>query len=170
MKKIIFTVCVLVLFSACENNKIENFARKTTVEDIKQNPDFAFWFLSGYKNYNVSQILSQEIQDNFDAEKHSFLIYTAPDCLCGSDYLKFPAFIKVLDSAGISEDFYQIFIVQNVATQHPYSEIFKLNSIPAFAILKDGKFIYSVSDTLLQYNFTVEPNKLQEVFLEGLQK
>jgi thioredoxin-related protein len=168
MKKIIFALCILILFSACEKNDPENVARKATLEEIKQNPDFAFWFIPAYNDFNISQSLVQEIKNNFDTEKHSFLIYAEPSCLCGTDYLKFPAFIKVLDSAGISNDFYQIFVVQNEETRHPHSDMFRLQNIPTFIILKEGKFIYSVSDTLLKYNFRTEPNKLEEILLEGL--
>lgn len=156
------------MLSACVNDEVESVAQKVTVEEIKQNPDF-FWFASGYNNFKISQPLVQEIKNEFIPEKHSFLIYVERDCLCGSDYLKFPALIKVLDSADISSDYYQIFVVQNTDAKHPYSNMFRLDRTPTIVILKEGNFIYSVSDTLKKYyNFAVEQNKLEEVLLDGL--
>jgi len=170
MKKILLAFLILIVFSACEKNEAENIAKKTTVEEIKQNPAF-FDFMDGYNSFNISPPLVQEIKNEFIPDKHSFLIYAEPNCFCGSDYLKFPAFIKVLDSADISSDYYQIFIVKNADAKHPYSNIFQLNNTPALIILKEGNFIYSVSDTLKKYyNFIDEPNKLEEVLLEGLQQ
>ena len=167
MKKILVAFYILIIFSACKNNEVENVAQKMTLEEIKQNPDF-FWFMDGYNSFEISQQLVQEIKNEFIPEKHSFLIYVAGYCLCGSDYLKFPAFIKALDSSDISSEFYQIFVIKNSDARHPYSNMFKLDETPALIILKEGKFIYSVSDTLLQYDFLANPNKLEEILLEGL--
>ena len=166
MKKILFAFCVLIIVSAC-TEEAENIAQVATLEEVKQHPAF-FWFMDAYSKFDVSQPLVQDIKRAFVPAKHSFLIYAEANCLCGSDYLKFPAFIKVLDSADISSDYYQIFIVQDANAQHPYSNIFKLNKTPTFIILKEGAFIYSVSDTLLRYNFLSEPNKLEALLLEGL--
>ena len=169
MKKILLTflILIVIVISACAD-ETENIAQTVTLEEVKQNPDF-FWFMAGYNNFNVSQPLLLDIKQAFIPEKHSFLIYTESNCLCGSDYLKFPALIKVLDSADISSDYYQIFIVQNTDAQHPYSNIFRLSRTPTFIILREGKFVYSVNDTLLlKYNFLQEPNRLEEVLLEGL--
>ena len=170
MKKILFVLFLLIITSGCVDVKeVENVAKEATLEEIIQNPDF-FWFMTYYNNFKVSQATVEEIKAAFVPAKHSFLIYVEPDCFCESDYdyMKFPAFIKILDSAEISSDYYQIFIVKNTYAKHPYSHIFTLSNLPTFIILKDGEFIFSVSDALLEYSFLHNPNKLAEFLLAGL--
>ena len=161
MKKILFTILMFLCISCVNEN--ENVATiKVTLEEIKQNPNFS-WFDKDYDSYPVNSNAIQDIKDNFDSINHKIIIFTAWDCLCGKEYLKFPYFIKILDSANISEKNYEIFIMGTIESQHPYSALFKVAKIPSFNILYDGHFVYSVNDTAIKYSKTLEP-----ALLEGL--
>lgn len=112
-------------------------------------------------------ILFDEIKDS---RKFEIVIFANPSCDCGYTYKRFPEFIKILDSAKITEEYYQIYIAGNTSFHHPFSHKFKINGIPEFVVLKDDNFIYAISDTLKKnsnppYN---KPRTLEDALFAAL--
>jgi tRNA(Ile)-lysidine synthase TilS/MesJ len=168
--KIFFLVFIFAAFS-CENE--ENFvAEKMTIEQIKSYTGFE-WFEKNYNDFDKYQQstideIAKYFAENRVAENIKLVIFTSPTCECGNSYLKFPYFMKILDSAGIGEDFYEIFVMRNAESSHPYSNSFKINEIPAFAVFKNDKPVYSINDTIIKNNKPT--SELDEILLEGLKK
>jgi hypothetical protein len=154
---------------SCGDENDNVVAVRTTVNEIKKNPDY-FWFDESYDSYSFYSKTVEKIKANFNNSVHKIVIFAGYDCLCGTEYLKFPYFVKILDSANISEENYEIFIMGNTEYANPYSHLFKANSLPAFVVFNKEQPIYSINDTLLKYKTQNNApfNTLEEALLESL--
>jgi hypothetical protein len=155
MKKIakISILLILIVFVGCSSPEpINESATKVTIHQIENNPDF-HWFNPEYADYTTDAIYVDSLSDIFNASQQnfSFVIYTAPNCLCGQEYTLFPRLIKVLDGAGISEEHYEIYVMNDTSYSQPYDTLFDVPAIPAFAIMtnsdqSDAKQLVSIWD------------------------
>lgn len=120
MKKIFYSILVIVaVLSACVEEDEKN-AQLIPLADLKTYPDF-FWFEREYNDYTIYNLSDVDsIRHYFAPSRHRLIIFTSPDCACGTAYTYFPKCIKYLDSAGISEKYYEIYIVGDSTFKHPY--------------------------------------------------
>jgi len=164
----IFFIIAIIFFASCSES--EKNAQKITLEDIYSNKVRGYdWFDFEYQDYNLNKDNLQDIRSNFNVEAHKILIYTSPSCSCGREFRKFPAFIKILDSAGISKESYEIYSIGDRDFSHPYKDLFKINIIPSFIVLHDNAPVYSINDTILKYTSSTS-NDLETRLLEALKK
>jgi len=169
----LFTVSILIVSYSCSTEEYST-ARKIYVNEITSTTGFEWYeeIYDAFKSYNkkivdsISNIFN-EIKDN---EKFEIIIFANPSCDCGYSYKRFPEFIKILDSAKISEDYYQIYVAGNINYRHPFSNKFKINEIPEFVILKNDNFVYAISDTLKKNNNPPynQPRTLEDALFAAL--
>mgnify|MGYP000861587279 CR=1 FL=1 len=99
------------------------------------------------------------IKDEFDSSRHSFLVFSMPACACDNNQKLFPKAMKVLDTSGISMKFIEMYTVKNNKTKHPYDSLITLRFIPTIILMKDGKPVYSIIDSVIDQsiaNYTIE--------------
>ncbi|MCL2039861.1 MAG: hypothetical protein FWG85_05475 [Bacteroidetes bacterium] len=168
MKKI----CLLILFISlagvltnCNSTDDEPLVVQFSVEEIRRNANF-YWFNSEYNAYKIDSAILDSIRIFFDSNTQKVAIYCSPGCECGSVYAYFPQFVKVLDSAEISN--YEIFVVisyeENLGKlEHPYSYLFNLASVPSIYLLhSDGTYCELV------LRATEKKMSIEEAFLDAL--
>lgn len=171
MKKIsiiyLFAVIFSIVFSSCTSTEEE----EAIVLDIqKMREDYISgydWFSFEYEDYTIKSAYLEDLKNNYDNSIHSFLIYSKPSCSCGPEYRKTAQFIKVLDSIGVETNNIQLYSVGNNNYSHPYKDKITLNNIPAFIVLKNNVPVYSINDTIIQYN---NARFIEDCLLDALKK
>lgn len=152
---IIIILTALFLFGAsCNEDPVAADAKQMTLSEIQNVPGFE-WYANEKNEYMINQKWLDDIIEEFDPQLHSFLIYAVPSCNCEGKPLLFPPFMKILEEAGITENYFEIYSMNSVDSKHPYSEKVRVNHLPAFYVMKDSVAVYSIIDTLI-YQENVE--------------
>ena len=166
IKKTIIFILAIITFIGCEKNNMTETAVRYSIEDIQKSPDFN-WYQWEYDIYNFNSSVINNIAGRFDKNELKVIIFTSPSCFCGSLYTKFPQIIKVLDNANITENNYEIYVTIDTGEQlqfeHPYSNLFAVNTLPSIYLLKFGSLEY---DLLSQA--TTKKISIEEALLDGL--
>jgi hypothetical protein len=168
---IIATITLLIftgimLLTGCSNPEQTQKAIKYSIDDIQNNPDF-YWYQMEYNLYNFNPHIIDSIANRFDKNELKIIVFTSPSCFCGSIYAKFPQIIKVLDSANIPANNYEIYVTKDTGYKlkfdHPYANLFEVKTLPSIYLLKFDSLYY---DLLLQVN--TKKISIEEALLEGL--
>ncbi|MDR0926367.1 MAG: hypothetical protein LBO69_01200 [Ignavibacteria bacterium] len=166
MKKINAILLLIVgifLFTSCSDDDTIGEARKMTLTEITNTPDY-FWFSYEYEQYKLDTAWLKNIIAVQKPDEYKFVVYTEPSCLCGTDYTYFPKFIKLLDSAGIMEDNYEIYLMSDTNNLQPYSQLYKVEALPSIILLHNGQFIYSVTDSMKAHSTTLEEEIIRSFY------
>lgn len=133
------------------------------------------WYSEIYNTYTVNDSLINELNKLYVPGKHSFILFGKPSCSCDAPQANtFAELVKVFDAMGIDEVKYKLFSITSTKSEQPYDDILKIETIPAYFVLKDGVPIYSINDTLM-YDMThaTGPNNrrlTEEYLLDALKK
>ncbi len=171
LKFIIIVVTFLFLVKCSDDNSVSD-AIPYKIEDLNKLPGYG-WFYQEYDKYDVDTNLVKLIQHQYNSSIHKILIYSMPSCACpGRKYERFPQFYKILQNVGISHDKIEFYSLNSLRSRHSYDSVIVVTTLPAFYVLKQGKPVYSIADTL-DFNIYYGkqyPIKLEELLLEGLKK
>lgn len=157
-----------VFLISCEDSPNQYTAQKMQIDNLVKTPGYS-WFDVEYNAYEPSQQIVDEIKNNFDQQKHKFLVFLKPACSCPGTHKLFPAFVKSMRMSDIPDASIEYYSMRSNRDAYPYSELFTLNELPAFIVLKDGIPIYSVTDTILTrttIEYELDPNFPVEMFVE----
>jgi len=175
MKKLILILIVVIfsagLFYSCNEAPANTDAVRMKLEDIEIDPGFT-WFSLTYNDYIVEADVMTQIRNKYDPQAHKIIVFAKPSCSCEGDHKYFPRFMKILDSAGIDENHYEIYSTREITNKHPYMSVYKLNHLPEFVVMKNGLPVYSILDSLNYYaaqgiNY---PKYLEEFLFEAMKK
>ncbi|MBX3044510.1 MAG: hypothetical protein KIT33_10785 [Candidatus Kapabacteria bacterium] len=149
MSKIyIFAIAIFALaFVACTENNTNVNAEKMALEKMAKTPGFTWIYLEMDKYEPKAEILP-EIQRKFNSAEHTFIVFAKPSCSCPGKHLQTPAFLKTLETAGIPLDKCELYSLSSINNNHPYESTIKLKDLPTIIVMKAGKPVYSVSDTI----------------------
>jgi hypothetical protein len=169
MKKIIFFVIITISISitsfvGCGNEDTIKEAIRFSIDEVKKSPNFN-WYYFEYDTYIFNPIIVNNIVEIFDKNELKIIIFITPSCFCGSSIAKFPQLIKVLDSANISENNYEIYATEDTSDKlnfkHPYSNLFNVNILPSIYLLKGKSLNYDLQ-------VTTKNISIEEALLEGI--
>jgi hypothetical protein len=151
MTKIYFLlIAVLVsaiIINSCDNNPVQVTAEKIDIATLSKTPGYT-WYDDQFKQYQPNQEKLNEIVQKFNPVADKFIIYVKPSCSCAGTLQQFPAFMKILISSNIPDSCYSVYAMSSASNIHPYLNMYKVNEIPSFFLIKNGTPVYSVSDTL----------------------
>lgn len=167
MKKYILIFIVSFIIWGCEDTSTQYTAKLLDLESIIKTPGYS-WFDVEYKAYTPNTNLINEIKSSFDPQIHMFYIFLKPACSCPGTHKLFPAFMKSADLVGIPKSNMEIYSMRSNRDNYPYSDLFKLNELPAFIVLKNGVPVYSITDSILTkttIDYELDPNYPVEMFL-----
>ena len=166
--QIIFLGFVYLLIS-CESNPVSSEAELMDLAVLSKTPGFQ-WFDLEIDKYQPDTALVNQIKTTYNPSVYSLVLYVKPSCSCPGTQQQFPAFIKTLREAGISETNYKVYSMNSEAAIHPFDSIFKVNELPTFILLKNNRPIYSIGDTFYIGQRTGKTYKLEQLLLNGLAK
>ena len=170
--KIMMILVIYLFFVRCSDDNTVSDAIPYKIEDLNKLPGYG-WFYGEYDKYNVDTNTVKLIQQRYNPSIHKILIYSMPSCACpGRKYERFPQFYKILQSVGISNDQVEFYSLNSLRSRHPYDSVIIVTTLPAFYVIKQGKPVYSLADTM-DYNIYYGkpyPIKLEELLLEGFKK
>ena len=175
MKKYILALCsaCLLMFSiiACTENPTEPDAVQMNIQEMRVSPGF-LWFDTEYNAYNINTAKAGKLDSLFKAGNFSFGLFVKSSCDCPGTHKQFPQAYKILKSAGVPDSLIQIYSVSSTETKHPYQNVFKLNTVPAFVVFRNGVPSYSIVDSLNYYDvyFPSRQISLEELFNMALSK
>lgn len=154
---------------SCESNPVASEAELMNLTELSKTPGFQ-WFDLEIDKYNPDTSSINLIKQEFNPAEYNIVMYVKPSCSCPGTQQQFPALIKTLRQAGISELSYKVYSMNSEAALHPYDSIFKVNELPTFILFKDNKPVYSIGDTFYIGQRTGKTYKLEELLAKGLQK
>lgn len=143
----------ILISSGCGVQKNYNITRynRTKIIDGRLNRDQLNkeikdnWLTNNYNSYQLNSLeLQKLVQTNFDSI--SFLIFAGS--WCSDTKLQLPRFLRVLDTLNASKnpmEFY--FLDLNKKSKFISPAVFKINLVPTFVILRDGKEIGRIEET-----------------------
>ena len=170
--KFITKITFLIIFFAgiysCSEDTVYN-AKPLTLEELKSLPGF-LWFSPEYDAYKPDSARLIQIKNAFVPDEHRFIFYASLTCSCTLPQEKFPRAVKTLDSAGIDKSYYEIYSMTSTIYRQPYDTIFKVNKLPALMIMKKGKPVFSVIDSMNAAKGADTLKKIEDYVLEGLLK
>jgi hypothetical protein len=142
-------------------------AKLMTIDEIKTTKGFT-WFQTGYDKYTFDTNLVNEIKSKLVNTDKTFLVFVNPSCACTGTQEHFPAVVKILRNAGIDEPKFKVYTMPYPDMKNPYTNIFKINYLPAFFIMKDNIALKSVFDSLSFYRQSGSDVTIEESFLKCL--
>ncbi len=172
MKKYILIIIASAIFWGCEDTSTQHTAKLMDIGNLIKSPGYS-WFDIEYKAYTPNPVMINEIKSSFDPQIHKFYVFLKPACSCPGTHKLFPAFIKSADLVGIPGASMEIYSMRSNRDNYPYSNVFKLNELPAFIVLKNGVPIYSITDSILTkttIDYELDPNYPVEMFLKDALK
>ena len=143
---IAFFVLALVI-NSCDNNPVNATAEKIDIPTLSKTPGYT-WYDDQFNIYQPNQDKIKEIVQKFNPAVDKFVLYVKPSCSCVGTQQQFPAFMKILISSNVPDSCYSVYAMNNAANLHPYMNVYKVNEVPSFFLMKNGIPVYSVSDTL----------------------
>ena len=172
----ILLTIIPVLFASCDNDINERGeVEKVTLEEIKTIPGFE-WLTQETTLYEPNTESIDGCKQAFDPAHHYFYIYAKPACSCNTKHIIFAAINKTMSEIGISEDNFDLFIINDIDDIHPYENVLTINNIPAFYIIKDNEVTFSVLDSLndeegfVKDHFGQTTPAFEDVLLIGLEQ
>ncbi|HOK14300.1 MAG TPA: hypothetical protein PLU67_10470 [Candidatus Kapabacteria bacterium] len=170
--KVVILVVIFLFIVKCSDDNSVSDAVPYKIEDLNKLPGYG-WFYQEYDKYEVDTNIVKLIRQEYNQSMHRILIYSMPSCACpGKRYERFPQFYKILQSVGISNEKVEFYSLSSLRSRHPYDSVIVVTTLPAFYVLKQGKPVYSITDTL-DFNIYYGkpyPIKLEELLLEGFKK
>ncbi len=143
-------ILIAIILTACSDTNKPRNAQYITLKELRVTPGYE-WFDSEYGNYKLDKAVIDSIKKQFTNRKDDFILYVNPSCNCSGTQVLFPASIKVLHEAGISEQRIKIYTMYNQSDGHPYMNTFKVMSLPSFFTVIDTLPKYSINDSLKHY-------------------
>ncbi|MCO5252087.1 MAG: hypothetical protein M9949_11815 [Candidatus Kapabacteria bacterium] len=172
MKRYILILLSVAFIMSCEDSSTQHTAQLMQLDNLVRTPGYS-WFDIEYNAYEPNQQMLDEIKNNFDPQIHKFLVFLKPACSCPGTHKLFPAFVKGADLSGIPDANIEYYSMRSNRDAYHYSDLFTLNELPAFIILKNGQPIYSITDTMLtktSIEYELNPNFPVELFIEDALK
>ncbi len=172
MKKLlILTAALLFGLVACSDTATAPDAIGYKIDELSNLPGYG-WFQEEYNLYDVDTNKINTIRQVFNPQEFKIIYFTRPSCSCPGSHKSFPAINKILNEAGVPIENMEFYSLNSLKSRHPYDSLFQLSYLPSFVIMKNGKAIYSVIDTL-NYNvyYGIEyPRKYEDLLIEGFKK
>lgn len=154
----IFFVAALA-YQCTENVSGDENAILSTEKSIVTIPGYE-WYNSIKDLYHPDTTTIKLIKQEFDPQRHRFIVFSKPACSCDEKQRLFAHGMKVLDTAGVDSSHFELFSVKSNKTNHPYMNLFTLNFVPSMILLVDGIPVYSIIDSVVtnssDYNIEVE--------------
>lgn len=164
---VIMLFVALFTYQCSETVSNNENAFSVTEESILKIPGYDWYPVVKRQYYPDSGVVSDIIKE-FDSTKHRFIIFSKPACACEDEQKLFPRAMKVLDTAGISSEYYELYSVKSNKTNHPYDSIISLNFVPSMILLVNGKPAYSIIDSV--YDKSITTYSIESEILKALRK
>lgn len=164
-------IVAAIILSACVENEVPDASPVTKSEMMEGNKPGMAWFPEEYEYYSPSSRKVDSIAVLLGSE-YKFILMGTPSCTCNnSSAYEFPYIIKILDMAGSTEGAdYELYTITSTRSGHPYEDVFDINDIPVFFLLKNEMPVYSIRDTM--YWDALDTNRsdmsLEDYIIEAL--
>ncbi len=167
-----FAALSLGSFSCSENsdNPEDKEAQLMSLSDIRNSTGYA-WFDLEYNAYTPDTAVISNIKTAYSGTGQEFLIFVNPSCACVGTQKRFPAIVRVLTDAGISEDKFKIYSMLVYNAPHPYKSAFTMERLPTLMVMNNGAAKYSVLDSL-DFHHAYYPSDsvtIEQFILKGIQ-
>lgn len=171
--RICLILIIFALFGCNQSTEPDKTAKYFTIDELSRTPGY-YWFDIEYNAYNPDNSIIQGIKNAFEPDKHRFFFFMRPACSCAEPQKPFVHLIKSLREADIADSNIEIYSMDEVDYEHPYTSNFTLSTLPTYFVINiaDTLPVYSLSDTL-EYIKQVDPFKydtlkVEELLLEAL--
>ncbi len=142
-------------------------AKQLTIDEIKTTKGYT-WYQKGYDKYTYDINVVNEVKAKLQNSGKTFLLFVNPSCACVGTQEHFPSAVKILQNAGISEPVFKVYSMTYPAMKNPFTNILKINYLPALFIMKDNVALESVFDSLYVFRDKNPKISLEESLLKCL--
>lgn len=142
-------------------------ARLVTEAELVKIPGYD-WYSAVKSVYHPDSATVKQIISEFDSSRHKFVVFSMPACACDNNQKLFPKAMKVLDTAGVPMKNIEMYTIKNNRSRHPYDSAITLHFIPTIVLMKDGKPIYSIIDSV--YEKSISAYTIESEILKALEK
>jgi hypothetical protein len=155
---------------ACDDNPVDHNAKKTTIDDIKNNPSYV-WFEEEFNSYEPDPAVIDTINHEFQPEIHKLVIFGKPSCSCNNDHNNFSFFMKVVHNAAIQPENYELYSMSDLDWKHPYEDMFSLDYLPEAVVIKNDTEVWMVVEEMKKYRQThTDTISIEQSLMMGLRK
>lgn len=129
------------MFSTHKNDTPKGTYSREILNDTATCP----WYAGGYSKYNPNKEAITQLEKNFGAE-HEVLVFGGT--WCGDTQHLLPQFYKVLDAMANPPKVKMVLVDMNKKSGEGIEDNYKISYVPTFIVLKNGKEIGRVVETV----------------------
>lgn len=170
LRQYLLIVIVFAFLSSCTDTtppNVESISKEKLMNTSV--PGFQ-WFEAVYHEYTPDTLTIESIKSIFNPINDKFVLFGKPGCSCDDEAAESLAkLVKVLDEAGIMEDNYELYTISSVDSKHKYEDVYDVNIIPSYFLLKNEIAIYSLYDTVSVDIANEKTINIEEYVLKALE-
>lgn len=165
----LLTVLVAFVLASCSESPTVPNAAKMDMTTINTSAGYA-WFPGEMSSYTPDTII-KNVPKLYNPSVNRFVLFVRPSCSCPGTHKYFPQFYRILKDCGVTDANIEAYSMSDKSDKQPYDTLMIVNVLPTFIVMKNGKPVYSVTDTISKnLRDSTYPYTFETALIEGLKK